>query len=564
VLLVNIVLVGPIGAFVLDPRMRTIIATTWEFPNGPLPDAIERQTHHPILFTSAHTLVAILLGIVFLMTTKPSLAASLLAGYSVSPQASRSGWQSFDYHNGLRLMEPRQRPIRSSKQPYGRGDGRMRAATSELSREGEWRDEMDISRAQDTSGKGSGIDRPVGTLSSDEGIASSGVTFQLWRLYQHAWLVCLFFPLVSLVQEPSPWWRLVLGLCALLLFAVGYTWLMWPHPASRGARGRARSRLSFLLFGALAALVLVLSLLYGPAWLWLFIGVSAIAGLLFPMRAAFAVIVLFALLPLIITIGMEGGIAGVDWWWLIALMLLVRGLGLDMIGVARMGSAIRELQAARRELARLAVIEERERLSRDLHDLLGQTLSMIALKSELARQLVTEEPARCSQEIAEIERVARQTLREVREAVAGYRQPTLSSELEGACQVLSAAGIAGEIDSMQEVLPAAIDAVFAWTVREGVTNVIRHSHAQRCHIRLLQQNGQVCAEVLSEGGRREQAERTARPGLGLAGLRERVSALGGRMDAGSLTLQGREHFRLRVELPIEPGREFLAVREEHA
>ena len=86
------------------------------------------------------------------------------------------------------------------------------------------------------------------------------------------------------------------------------------------------------------------------------------------------------------------GLAGVDWWWLIALMLLVRGLGLDMIGVARMGSAIRELHAARRELARLAVIEERERLSRDLHDLLGQTLSMITLKSELARHLVTEEP----------------------------------------------------------------------------------------------------------------------------------------------------------------------------
>jgi len=423
---------------------------------------------------------------------------------------------------------------------------------------------MDISRAQDISDTGTGTVRPVGTLSSDEGIASSGVTFQLWRLYQHAWLVCLFFPLVSLVRGPSSWLSLVLGLCALLFFAVGYTWLMWPHPASRGARGRVRSRLSFLLFGALAALVLVFSLLYGPSWLWLFIGVSAIAGLLFPMRAAFAVIVLFTLLPLFITIRMEGGIAGVDWWWLIALMLLVRGLGLDMIGVARMGSAIRELQAARRELARLAVIEERERLSRDLHDLLGQTLSMITLKSELARQLVTEEPGRCSQEIFEIEQVARHTLREVREAVVGYRQPHLSSELEGARQLLSAAGIDGEIDTIQQALPPAIDAALAWTVREGVTNVIRHSRARRCHIRVSHMNGQVCVEVLSDGGRREQAESTARRGLGLAGLRERVSELGGRIEAGLLTLQGREHFRVHVELPLEREREVLAMQEERA
>jgi two-component system sensor histidine kinase DesK len=177
-------------------------------------------------------------------------------------------------------------------------------------------------------------------------IASSGIAFHLWRLYQHAWLVCLFFPLVALVREPLATWRLIVGLCALLFFAVSYTWLMWPHPASQGARVRARSRLSFFLFVALSVLVSVASLIYGPAWLWLFIGVSAIAGLLLPMRRAFAAVVLFTLLSLFMTVGMHGGIAGVDWWWLIALMLLVRGLGLDMIGIAQMGNAIRELHVA--------------------------------------------------------------------------------------------------------------------------------------------------------------------------------------------------------------------------
>jgi two-component system, NarL family, sensor histidine kinase DesK len=392
----------------------------------------------------------------------------------------------------------------------------------------------------------------------DEVIASSGVTFHLWRLYQHAWLVCLFFPLMAFVREPPATWRLVLGLFALLFFAGSYTWLMWPHPVRQGARGRVRSWLSFPLFVALSLLVYVFSLVDGSSFLWLF------AGVLIPMRAAFAAIVLFTLLPLFITIGMKGGIAGVDWWWLIALMLLVRGLGLDMIGVTRMGSAIGDLHAAQRELARLAVIEERERLSRDLHDLLGQTLSMITLKSELAKHLVAEDPDRCTQEIAEIERVARQTLREVREAVAGYRQPRLTSELDGARQLLEAAGIGYEIDPLHEDLPPAFDATLAWMVREGVTNIVRHSRARQCRIHLTRKNGMIGAEVLSDGSRHEQVESTVRPGLGLAGLRERVSALGGHMEAGSLIHLGKEHFRVYVELPMKPDVEAPIFQEERA
>jgi two-component system sensor histidine kinase DesK len=419
-------------------------------------------------------------------------------------------------------------------------------------------EDMQISRRWKTGRHIMNARSPESITFSGDVIASSGVAFHLWRLYQHAWLVCLVFPLVALVHEPLASWRLVVGVFALLFFAVSYTWLMWPHPASQRARLRARSPFAWLLFVALSVLVSVACLVYGPAWLWLFIGVSAIAGLLLPLRGAFAVIVLLTLLPLFMAVGLPRGIAEVDWWWLIALMLLVRGLGLDMIGVARMGSAIRELHTARQVLARRSVEEERLRLARDLHDLLGQTLSMITLKSELARSLITEDPARCAQELSEIEQVGRLTLREVRKTVAGYRQPRLSNEVDSARQLLEAAGIECFIKELNVDLPQSLDAALAWTVREGVTNVIRHSRARQCWIRLKQREGFVEVEILNDGGERRPEERPSRRGSGIAGLRERISRLEGELEAGPLLLQGKEHFRVFVQLPLRNQAEAAA------
>lgn len=411
---------------------------------------------------------------------------------------------------------------------------------------------MQTRHSQHTQEKRWGIVCPGRTQPADEVIARSGITFQLWRLYQHTWLVCLLFPLAQVLREPISPWQVVLRGLALSGFATSYTWLMWPHPASLKTRARLRARFSFLLLGVIGILVLVFSLAYGPAWLWLFIGVSAIAGVLLPLRSAFAAIVLLTLLPLFLTLRLPEGMAGVDWWWLVALMLLVRGLGLDMIGVARLGSAMRELHTARRELARLAVIEERERLSRDLHDLLGQTLSVITLKSELARGLVQEEPERCAQELAEIERVSRRMLREVRKTVAGYRQPTLANELDGARQLFAAAGVAYVVEQTTGDLPPALDAMLAWAIREGVTNVIRHSRAHQCLIRLTSSQRMVEAVVLNDGERREeQQDKRLNQGNGLAGLRERVAPFGGMMEAGSLDVAGKKHFRLWVAFPLQ-------------
>lgn len=424
---------------------------------------------------------------------------------------------------------------------------------------------MELPRATESPGgsKSASASRTGRSGAAEEVIASSGIAFKLWRLYQHFWLVCLLFPFVFLIRTPETPLRLSLGLGMLACFAASYTWLMWSHPVSRAAQSRTQFWAHVGLFGVLVALVLVLSFTYDLAFLWLFIGVSACAGVLFPLVGAFVVVSILMVLPVLISLMVRGSIEHVDWPVTIALLLLVRGLGLDMIGLARMGRAIHELYTARRELARLAVAEERLRVARDLHDLLGHTLSMIALKSELARRLVEQDPGRAVQEIAEVEGVARQTLREVREAVAGYRQPTLQSELEEAQQLLEAAGIEPKVDLTALRLPLAVDAVLAWVVREGVTNVVRHSRARYCRIQAAQTIGWVHIEVTNDD-RQPSPQRSepyiTTPGSGLHGIAERVTALGGQCDIGPCLADGVPGFCLQVKLPVA----LPAQQDKHA
>ena len=248
-------------------------------------------------------------------------------------------------------------------------------------------------------------------------------------------------------------------------------------------------------------------------------------------------------------IGIDGGIAFVNWLIIIPLVLLVRGLGLDMIGFVRLSDALRELHNAREELARQAVMEERLRMARDLHDLLGHTLSLITLKSELAGRLLDKNPQAATQEIREVERVARQALREVREAVAGYRQQTLRGELDGARQILEAAGVICTIEDEARRLSPNADTLLAWVVREGVTNVIRHSRAEHCSIRITSTDEHVRAEVSNDGYPRQENSKV-QMGSGLSGLAERVAGRGGRIEAGSFSTANGTGFRLKVAIPI--------------
>ncbi len=397
-------------------------------------------------------------------------------------------------------------------------------------------------------------DFSLSTPQAPEMIASSGISVRLWRLYAQAWLVCLVFPILDLVQTPLPPLHLLLALLGLGLFVILYTWFMWPHPLNHEARTRSGFRSSWIALASLFVLVFALILLYGSAFLWLLVGVSAVVGVALSARKAFVTVMGLTLLTFGLGVGMSGGLTKTDWLHLLPLVLLVRGLGLDMAGVARLSVALRELNEARSELARRAVSEERLRMARDLHDLLGHTLSLITLKSELAGRLIGKDSTQAAQEIHEVERVARQALREVREAVAGYRQPTLLTELDGAREILAAAGITCAVEQASGALPPAMDAVIAWTVREGVTNVIRHSRARQCTIRVKCEDGTVWAEIVNDGYQEpEQDQAGARPGSGLSGLAERVTAQGGQMEAGPLLSEGRSSFRLWVELPVQDG-----------
>jgi two-component system sensor histidine kinase DesK len=228
-----------------------------------------------------------------------------------------------------------------------------------------------------------------------------------------------------------------------------------------------------------------------------------------------------------------------------AKVLTILAIGAMMTAFSRQIRVNRELQQARHELARLAVADERLRIARDLHDLLGHSLSVITLKSELAAKLVTHDPPRAAAELADVQDVGRQALAEVRQAVQGYRQLALDDALAGARAALSAAGIAYEVDSMARELPGEVEELFAWAVREGTTNIVRHSAAAHCAVRILDEPGRLTVEVEDDG---PAAPATPRAGSGLTGLAERAARLRGRLEAGAVPGGG---FRLRLVVPVK-------------
>ncbi len=354
-----------------------------------------------------------------------------------------------------------------------------------------------------------------------------------WRyawVWAGIWLAYLYQPFVETLHEPDPTRRWLATICLALFAATFIASFAFLPRVQRFAAPSARTvwppagwgrfvALGVVAFGALLGIAIVG--LRGEGQLPVFVYVAVMAVFLLPgvwgpvTVAGLIVGTFFAQLL----------IPGWSPDHSVQFQIFVSGLA--MWGVVQIIRRNRELALAHQELARLAVEEERNRFARDMHDIVGHSLTVIAVKAELAGRLVRLDPDRAEAEITDVERLSREALGEVRTAVAGYRDVTLSAELANARSALTAAGIDADLPTAIDDVPTERRELFGWVVREGVTNVVRHSGASRCWVRIspstvtVSDDGAPQASIM-DGGH------------GLVGLRERAEAVGGSLRVGRL------------------------------
>jgi two-component system sensor histidine kinase DesK len=360
------------------------------------------------------------------------------------------------------------------------------------------------------------------------------------------WTLFILVPIVDAITNSGSATEHVFAIAGAVAFSSVYVWLVltWFEE-------KAYWR-SLALVGVMVGLACALTIADRPSWGFLFTYCAACVGLVVPSDLGMPAVVLCAGAAFGATV-IAGGSSGSAGGFAASAV----GIGLLLVLMRDLRMRNHELLEARAELALSAVAAERERFARDLHDLLGHSLSVIAIKAELAGRLLTLDPERAAAEVADVEGVARESLREVRQVVSGYRKPTLEKELEGARVALSAAGIEADFERASVTLDPDVEAVLAWAVREGATNVIRHSGARHCHVRVRAGLADAEVEVVDDGGGGPEfgnAEVGAdgghmvQVGHGIAGLSERAEQLRGRIEAGRLP--GGDGFRLAVSIPV--------------
>src|SRR3954447_3195254 len=341
-----------------------------------------------------------------------------------------------------------------------------------------------------------------------------------WMPY--AWLIYLisFVAYPALARVSAFHW--VATVAGLALFLVLYFWTHWLEGMK--ALGCAAG---ILLLGVLFAPV-------NPGAGTLFVYAAAIVAKVGRPRTAWAL-----LGGIEIVIALEAALATLSPYTWVPAVLFTLLIGAVCIRSTEVRRANARLRMAQEEVERLAKTAERERIARDLHDLLGHTLSLITLKAELAGKLVEKDPERAGREIREVERISREALREVRTAVAGYRSEGLQAEMGRARLALESAGVGLEYFTQPVELDSGAETVLALAMREAVTNVIRHAGARACRIALEQTAEETRLEVSDDG-----RGGAAPEGIGLASMRERVEGLGGRLERRAETGTS-----LRIVLP---------------
>ncbi|WP_217214778.1 sensor histidine kinase [Streptomyces sp. AC550_RSS872] len=350
------------------------------------------------------------------------------------------------------------------------------------------------------------------------------------------WLAYLSAPVGDLLHGGHSDGVVVLGWIGLVAFVAWYFALIF-----RTGRGETNA----VVLGSVAVLATqstVLALTLGREWLVLFVYVAISSGAALPFHLARWTVPAASALLTGVALAVPGGAA-----FLSGLLFPALLGGFSMTGVRELVRTTVELREARATVAQLAANEERLRLARDLHDLLGHSLSLITLKSELAGRMLPAHPEKAAQQVADIEQVSRQALVDVREAVSGYRRPRLAAELAGVRVALTAAGVTAVLPAEPDLsgVPEDSETALAWALREAVTNVVRHSGARRCTVELLRRqtlDGPAVELSVEDDGSGDQGNG---PGHGLTGLTERLTKAGGTLEAGGT----RHGFRLIARAP---------------
>ena len=362
-----------------------------------------------------------------------------------------------------------------------------------------------------------------------EWLASERRWRQGWRnLLFHAALLVYLIYVAEAVDQNVQGARAVVGYAVLGAFAIGFIVIM-------AGLDSFPPRRFWVLYGVLVALFLAqLTSAHAEAFTLAgyltIVTVRRLDGRSFPIVAAFVIAAI--LLPPAVPSWHQGITAGIRNATAVAIPIIA----LATFALLRVRKGNVALAEAHAEVARLAAENERSRIARDLHDLLGHSLTTITVKTGLARRLGETDPQRALLEVAEVETLARRALADVRAAVSNYRDVTLAGELATGRELLRAAGILAELPSAVDGVSPEHQELFGWVVREGLTNVVRHAHASRCAVRLA--DGYV--EIVDDG-----VGGSMGVGSGLSGLRERVGAAGGAVDAGPVQPKG---WRLRVSL----------------